>query len=413
MKNVLIIIFILIFIIISAEDIFVKKNDGIYRITIDENGDTLSIEKISVIDDTKEEEKEKSDEEIITDKVFDDDPQWLKSIVPYKWQVGVYSFSRGPFYGFTLAASFIPDISLKPELIGFSSMAMPLGMLLAPPMLLGDSVSPIAIPIIDMGYYLGPLDYFAFRFFIAPSISTNQYDPGFSVLAGITESWGGYFLLENIGDFRRAAGHFYNAGAFTGYLWGGLQGLYIASKINSSDSNTSIRIGIGTALAYSLGLRSLGFWVGNNKDLGYRSLDVWIPACNTFIGMLIMGDVIIQSEIDSEEVLLLLSFGGMASTAATAYIMKDTHFDDFNAMLTILGGILGGSLGAGVSGLLLPSTNEFYLSLPAIGIIAGEFAIYQLRKNTIGADIKIPTNIGFNFFPTEHNGMGVNLSFNF
>ncbi|MCK4524081.1 hypothetical protein KAU15_04060 [candidate division WOR-3 bacterium] len=411
MKKILIILFVLIFIIISAEDIFIKKDDGLYKITIDENGDTLSIEKISVIDDTKDEEK--LDEEIIIDKVFDDDPQWLKAIVPYEWQVGVYSFSRGLFYGFTLAASFIPDISLKPELTIFSSMAMPLGMLLAPPLLLGDSVSPISIPIIDMGYYLGPLDYFAMRFFIAPSISTNQYDPGFSVLTGIAESWGGYFLLQNIGDFRRAAGHFYNAGAFTGYLWGGLQGLYIASKINSSDSNTSIRIGIGTALAYSLGLRSLGFWAGNNKDLNYRALDVWIPACNTFIGMLIMGDVIIQTEMDSEEILLLLSLGGMASTAATAYIMKDTHFDDFNAMLTILGGILGGSLGSGISALLYPATNEVYLSLTAIGIVAGELAIYQLRKNTIGADIKTPTNIGFNFFPTEHNGMGVNLSFNF
>ncbi len=407
MKNILIIFFILVFIFISAEDIFVKKDDGLYKIVIDENGDTLSIEKITIIDDTKDEGKEKADEKIITDKIFEDDPQWLKTIVPYKWQIGLYGFSRGPLYGFTLAASFIPDIDLKPELMVFSSMAMPLAMFLAPPLLLGDSISPISIPIIDMGYYLGPLDYFAMRFFIAPSISANQYEPGFSVLMGFAESWGGYFLLQSIGDFRRAAGHFYNAGAFTGYLWGGLQGAYFASKIDSSNQNTSTRVGIGTALAYSLGLRALGFWVGNNKDLNYRAMDVWIPVFNTSIGMLFVGEMI--NSTSGVEVLLYMSLGGMASTAATAYIMKDIHFDDFNAMLTMLGGILGGSVGIGVSAL----TGDMYPSLIALGIIAGELAVYQLRKNSVGSDIKIPSNIGLGLYPTEHNGMGINLSFNF
>lgn len=434
MKKLLTLLIVLSFMLINAEEKFIKLNDGIYKLVLDEKGDTLSMEKINVLDEL---EAPNLINEIETDTLIVDeeiaeyeyDPQWLKSIIPYRWQVGLYGLSRGPAYGAALSYSFIPDdlggippddsfavmSSTKEKIVVFSAMTMPLVMFLAPPLLLNDDISPISIPIIDMGYILGPMDYFAIRLLAAAGNDMKQYEPGLAAVMGYTEAWGGYFLLQHLGEFNRAAGHFYNAGAFLGYIWGGLQGMYIADKAFGSDlstvtANKKIRLGSSIALAYSIGLRSLGFYMGNNDNYRWRSFDAWVIAANTLPGMMMGMEIINQTNMDIEGT-LLLSGMGMASSALTGYLIRNTHFDDANAILMLVGGGLGALVGNGVNVFL----GDYYPSVQAMGMVAGELAVYYLRRHSIGDQLTshIPQNMYLGFYPVENNGLGANLSINF
>ena len=431
MKKILIIIIIVFSILLTAEESFIKRGGDIFRLVIDENGDTLIFEKINVMD--KIDDAGPLVEEPTINKTIpvEYDPQWLKSIIPYRWQVGLYGIYRGPFYGFCLAQGFLPDklggiapedsfatiSELKSRLVYFSAATMPLIMFLAPPLLLNDSISPISIPIIDMGYFLGPMDYVAIRLLAAGDSQMENYELGLAALSGYAESWGGYFLLQHLGDFNRAAGHFYNAGAFLGYLWGGLQGIYIADKIYPQENDSTytnysnnMRIASGIALTYSLGFRALGFYMGNNDNYKWRSFDSWLMAVNTIPGMLLAGEILEQWDMDVES-MLLISGMSMLTTGLTGYLLRDTHFDDANAILTIVGGGLGAAVGGGINIFF----DKYHPALSAIGMITGELAVYYLRKNSIGDNLQvsIPSNINFGFYPTIHNGMGANLNIDF
>lgn len=429
MKKIIVLLLILVFVCVFAEEKFIKRSDGIYRIIINENGDTLSFERIDVYEDYKDKEdiadEQAEIEHIAAEPVADEyDPQWLKSIVPYRWQVGAYGTVRGIFYGFGLGTSYLPDsingneFTMKNNLTLFSAFAMPTIMFLAPPLLLNENISPISIPIIDMGYWLGPMDYAAIRLTTTQSPELSKYDFGNAVLCGITESWGGYFLLQHLGDFNRAAGHFYAAGAFLGYTWGSMLGMYTANKMYAANTDSitieqslrQMNVGAGIALAYSLGLRSLGFYMGNNETLKWRSFDAWIIAANTLPGMMIAYDIIELTDMDIEG-FLLVSGLGMLSSAATGYLIRDTHFDDANALLMLLGGGLGAMLGTGVNILF----EDDRPTINAAGMVAGELAVYFLRKNSIGKEMfaQIPENINLGFYPTEKNGFGAALGFNF
>lgn len=409
-KIIIIALFLGLFFMLSGSELYINKDGVFYKVQIDdETGDTLSMEKIEV----KGIEPEK--ENIIVapgeTAVFDDDPQFLRKYIPYKWQIGIFGLTQGSRYGVAIAQG----LYMPGTVIAGSGFIMPVIMFLAPPMFMPDTIVPIAIPIVDWGYRLGFADYFAARAMISKNnFLTVQAEWLAPVTLGLLESWGGYFLVKDKG-FRRAAGHFYAAGAVLGYAWGGLLGIYTGVKLdNTVDQESAVRIGLGTALFSSIALRAAGFMIGNNKDLSYRSYDSWIIAVNTIPGILIGLEYYVWTENMPEEVTLTTALCGIATSVGTGYLLRNTHFDDGNAVMLMIGGALGASFGAGVNIAMMNVINKFSPTIVAAGMIAGEFAVYALRRSTIGFDIEIPENVGMSIMPDfEKNGINVGLNIGF
>ena len=393
----------------ETREVFIRKDGTIYRVILNEMNDTLSVEELDIIDyEVKSPTKKLAPREI-------DDPQWLRNVVPYKWQIGAYGLTQGTYYGLTLSTGLTqwmnPSNNWRQNIIGFSTLSMPFIMFITPPLLLDDDIKPIAIPVIDQGYRAGPADYLIARVALSPGINMTDTDLLFSALTGYAYSWGGYYLVNRFaGNMRRAAGHFYYAGAALGYAWGALMGAYIGLLNQdqwTEDKITQVSAGMG--MAYSYPLRLLGGYIGSRKDLGWRSFDSWVMAFNTSPGMLIAAEI--YQNYDNETTMpLALSLAGMSSTIASGYLLRNTHFDDANAVLMILGGILGGMVGSGIN---IFFENEFHPALTAVGMIGGEAAVYMLRKNTIGADVKMPVNMGMNIYPTPDKGIGMNFNMSF
>lgn len=412
MKKYIAFTLILMFILLSAEEIYINKEGVFYKVVLDdETGDTLSVEEIQIINMTPEPEEKIEEEPVVMtgEHVYVDDPQFLEKYIPYKWQIGTFGLLQGWAYGAAIAQG----LYMPGPVIAGSGFIMPIIMFLTPPLIMSDSIDPISIPIVDWGYRLGFADYFAARYAVSENnFMSEQAEWLAPVALGLIESWGGHYLLKGKG-YRRAAGHFYAAGSMLGYTWGGMLGAYAALKTNVSES-TTMRTAVTSGFVTSLALRTAGFMFGNNKNMGYRSFDAWIIAVNTIPGMLVGMEYYIHKDAMIDEFALTTALCGIASSAATGYILRDTHFDDGNAVMLLVGGAMGAAFGIGLNISMQNVINNFYPSLVAAGMVAGEFAVYALRKNTIGFDMNVPENIGMSIMPDfEKNGVNVGLNIRF
>lgn len=465
MKKIFFIISIsLLFASLFAEEIFIQEQGRIFKVVISENGDTLSKEEISIVPmDTIAKEtiaeplKEIEQTEIAPQPELYN-PQLLR-IVPFKWQAGWYGAWQGFPYGVEIAMGFgIMEKKYAPLIY----LSTPTLMFFLPPILIKDDVPDYSLAFIDWGYRLGPLDYFVLKSGATKSEFGKTYSVGnldvmpdalAAMAFGYTESWGGYALSRKLGPFRRAASDMYAAGSYMGYIWGGLLGGYLTTKLvednpnepqytdtmnydtllfnqylaevdsvqNIIDSLNQKREAIGypPALFSSIGLRVAGFYFGNQEKYGLKSFDGYFYTFNSITGFLLANEL--DNYIDVEDEMLLIHTAmSMLTTGATAYLMKDIHLDDGNAILMMIGGIVGGSLGQGIQLVIESYTNEnfasepkFHTSIGAICMIAGEFGVYMLRKDAIQNGSDFGSNLGFNLYPTKNNGLGVNLSYSF
>lgn len=415
MKKYIAFIFILMFVLLSAEEIYINKEGNYYKVVLDdETGDTLSIQEIQIFSiPSMNKFGQKTEDETAIEEIqgYVDDPQFLEKYIPYKWQIGTFGLLQGWMYGAAIAQG----LYMPGPVIAGSGFIMPIIMFLTPPLIMSDSIDPISIPIVDWGYRLGFADYFAARYAISDSnFMIEQAEWLAPVALGLMESWGGHYLLKGKG-FRRAAGHFYAAGSMLGYTWGGMLGAYAGLKIDDDNQEFVTRTAVTSGLLTSLALRTAGFMFGNNRDMGYRSFDAWIIAVNTIPGMLVGLEYYVHKNTDPPyEMALTTALCGIASSAATGYLLRDTHFDDGNAVMLLVGGAMGAAFGAGLNISMQNVIDDFYPTLVAAGMVAGEFAVYALRQNTIGFDMNVPENIGMSIMPDfEKNGVNVGLNIRF
>lgn len=436
-KIFLILVLVLLFflLIISQENSTVEKFiniDGkLLKIVLSENGDTISKEEI-VIEQISEKEE--------TPSVREYNPQLLR-IVPFKWQAGWYGAWQGFTYGF-----------FNTEALGFSAskiapliyLSTPSLMFFLPPLLIKDEVPIRSLAFIDWGYRLGPVDFTTLRTAFGTSYLGNIKFGRFNLdylglsLTGYAESWLGYYLSRKNPTLKRAASDFYASGAVLGYVAGGFLGIYLAEKlvpdnpdqstINWDDSlevsqyndtvfkldNRRELYGFSTAFIYSGLFRGLGFYLGNRDDLKYKSFDGYFYTFNMLPGILLTIDV--YNYIDrKDEFSLVSSFAGLLSTGATAYFMRNIRLDDGNAILMMIGGIVGGALGQGVERTIASysKSSYFHSSIGALSMVVGEYLVYLLRKEDIKSGIDFGSNLGFYIYPTKNNGFEGNLTFTF
>ena len=417
-KSFFIIIYFSLFIVLFANEIFIQEEGRIYKVTLSENGDTLSKEEIQIIPlDTiaiqqiKEKQTEIKPEitAVIDTPLYN--PQLLR-IIPLKWQIGLSGAWQGLGYGPAITYGLeIWDEKYSPVI----SASVPILMFFLPPILIKDEVPEAAYPIVDWGYRLGPVDYISLRTSLT-NRELNEQDVLYAALTGYTESWGGYTLIRKTGTYRRAAADFYGAGSYLGYLWGGLIGFYFC--IEYPDVKNIDNIAIGMAFTFSVGMRSLGFYLGNREDLKLKSFDSYIYAFNTIPGLLLATDIYSTffSGEDWKTFPLTSAVLSMGTTALSAYILKDIHLDDGNAILMIIGGLFTGFLGQSIEQVIASYTGGYekiHTSIGALCMIAGEVGVYYLRKDAIKSGSDFGSNLGFNLYPTNNNGMGVNLSYSF
>jgi len=446
-KSFFIIIYFSLFIVLFANEIFIQEEGRIYKVTLSENGDTLSKEEIQIIPlDTiampkpVEEVQEETKEVEVETKSELYNPQLLR-IVPFKWQAGWYGAWQGFPYGLGIVYGFgIVDKRYAPLIY----LSVPSLMFFLPPMLIKDDVPDYSLAFIDWGYRLGPMDYTVLRaafskgdIFLEDTIYLNiNKDALLSIATGYSQSWGGYTLARKLGPFRRATSDMYAAGAYMGYIWGGLTGYYISLKVvadnpeyawnadNADSIENEIRLLdqerelyiFSTAFLFSLGFRATGFYFGNQEKYNLKSFDGYFYTFNSIPGFLLTNEI--DNYIDIENEIYLVYTGlSMLTTGVTAYIMKDIHLDDGNAILMFIGGIVGGSLGQGIerviAGYGLYEEGKMHTSIGALCMIAGEVGVYYLRKDAIKSGSDFGSNLGFNLYPTNNNGMGVNLSYSF
>ncbi|MGE3062807.1 MAG: hypothetical protein AB7T10_04155 [bacterium] len=476
-KIFFILISLVIFTALCSNEIFVQEGGKFYKVELSENGDTLSKEEINIVplDTQKAEEQIYQLKDVpIEDnsKILDEpvesvkplktaeqnlyNPQLLR-IVPFKWQAGWYGAWQGFFYGTEFALGLgIMEKKYSPLVV----LSTPALMFFLPPILIKDDVPDYSLAFIDWGYRIGPFDYLSIRSAASKSEFGKTYSVGSldvmpdaltAMAFGYAESWGGYTLARKLGPFRRAASDMYAAGAYMGYVWGGLTGLYLSEKIVTdeypeydntwyTDSakwvedstemaayNSEIsRInqekelyGFSTALLFSLGFRSAGFYFGNKEEHKLKSFDGYFYTFNSITGFLLANEIDNYTNFE-DEMLLMHTAMSMITTGATAYLMKDIHLDDGNAILMMIGGVVGGTLGQGIELVIESYTNENFVSAPkfhtsvgAICMVAGEFGVYMLRKDAIQSGSDFGNNLGFNIYPTKNNGLGANLSYSF
>lgn len=409
---------------------FTNIDGKLYKIVLSENGDTISKEEI-VVEQVKKEE---------APAVKEYNPQLLR-IVPFKWQAGWYGAWQGFTYGF-----------FNTEALGFSTskiapliyLSTPSLMFFLPPLLIKDEVPIRSLAFIDWGYRLGPADFVVLRTAFGSSNFGNIEFGRFNLdflgisLTGYTESWLGYYLSRKNLNLKRAASDFYASGAVLGYATGGLLGIYLGEKLvpeNPDQSNInwddSLEVaqyedsvfkldnkrelwGYTTAFIYSLAFRSFGYYLGNRDDLKYKSFDGYFYTFNMVPGILLTVDV--YNYIDrKDEFPLAASFAGIISTGITAYFMRNIRLDDGNAILMMIGGIVGGALGQGIERTIASYTNssDFHSSIGALSMVIGEYLVYLLRKDAIKSGVDFGSNLGFYLYPTKNNGFGGNLSLSF
>ncbi|MEO0288919.1 MAG: hypothetical protein ABIN00_04720 [candidate division WOR-3 bacterium] len=418
----------------SSYEKYINIDGKLYKVIISENGDTLSKTEIEVEKNVKDAENPKSE------TVKEYNPQLLR-IVPYKWQAGWYGAWQGFSYGFFITEGLGLSTSRIAPLVYLSTPSL---MFFLPPLLIKDDVPIRSLAFIDWGYRLGPFDFIVLRNSFGKSPFGNlEFGPfnldflGLS-LTGYTQSWLGYYLSRKNENLRRAASDFYASGAVLGYVSGGLIGLYLAEKLvpenpdqSNIDWNDSTQIaqyndsifkldnkrelyGFTTAFLSSTLLRSLGFYLGNREDLKFKSFDGYFYTFNMLPGILLTIEV--YNYIDrKDEFPLVAGISGLLSTVVTSYFMRNIRLDDGNAILMMIGGIVGGALGQGIERTIAAYTDDdnIHSSIGAFSMILGEYLVYLLRRNAIQSGIDFGSNIGFYIYPSTNKGIGGNLTFNF
>ncbi|MEO0237744.1 MAG: hypothetical protein ABIN35_05875 [candidate division WOR-3 bacterium] len=422
----------------SQENITYEKYiniDGkLYKVVLSENGDTLSKIEIEVEQRIKEEEKP------ITEIIREYNPQLLR-IVPYKWQAGWYGAWQGFSYGYFITEGLGLSTSRIAPLVYLSTPSL---MFFLPPLIIKDDVPIRSLAFIDWGYRLGPFDFIVTRLAFGKSefgvIDFGPFNLDFLGLSltGYTESWLGYYLSRKNTNLRRAASDFYSSGAVLGYATGGLIGIYLAEKIvpqdpvlDSTDWADSLKVaqyedsvfklnnkreffGFTTAFLSSAIFRSFGFYLGNREDLKFKSFDGYFYTFNMLPGILLTIEA--YNYIDrKDEFPLVAGISGLVSSGVTAYFMRNIRLDDGNAILMMIGGIVGGALGQGIERTVAAYTDDdnIHSSIGALSMILGEYLVYLLRKNAIQSGIDFGYNLGFYIYPSIKKGIGGNLTFNF
>ncbi|MDD3803308.1 MAG: hypothetical protein PHW02_02845 [bacterium] len=474
-KMVFLILSLCLFAAIAANEIFIQEGGRFYKVELSDNGDTLSKVEIQIVPadtaldeyplheikndvETKSEiqDEEKGFNQPVTSpemKVLYN-PQLLR-IVPFKWQAGWYGAWQGFSYGMMITQGLGISEKRYAPLVYLSTPTL---MFFLPPILIKDDVPDYALAFTDWGYRLGPIDYLALRTSISPDGLMEEDSFGIggtyhkynadalaATVMGYAETWGGYTLARKLGPFRRAASDIYAAGSYMGYIWGGLTGLYLAEKIVTEEypvydtlwymdptkwtedsiaeaayldeiealDKKRFRYTASTAFLASVGLRAAGFYFGNQEKYNLKSFDGYFYTFNSIPGFLLAFEI--ENFTDLEEENLLVYTGlSILTTGATAYLMRDIHLDDGNAILMMIGGIVGGALGQGVERVIAgPTSEKLHSSVGALCMVAGELGVYYLRKDAIESGSDFGTNIGFNVYPTVNNGLGANLSYRF
>ncbi len=418
---------------------YIQIEGMFYKIILDENGDTISKEPLE-IEKSNIETPVQPLETILQEREYN--PQLLK-IIPYKWQAGWYGAWQGWAYGsFLVEGLGLTDSKVAPLIV----LSTPTLMFFLPPLLIKDDVPIRSLAFIDWGYRLGPTDFYL----IKNALSNDQFatkkigrfDPdNLGLIAtGYTESWLGYYLSRKNNNLRRAASDFYGAGAFHGYITGALIGIYLTDKLvdpdpeplDSLDLTDSIKVkeyedslqvlnnkrellGQSITLLTSLGFRTLGFYLGNSESFKFKSFDGYFYTFNMTSGILIATEI--YNYIDrKDEFPLVASVFGMASSFFTYYLMRDIHLDDGNAILMIIGGVVGGALGQAIERTVAAYSNnetKIHTSIGAACMILGEYLVFKLRKESILSGNDIIKNTGFLIYPTKDNGFKTEISIRF
>ena len=424
-KLFFIFVYFFLFVSLFSNDIFIIEGGKIYKVELNENGDTLSKEEIEIIplDSTKQKfPLQQLKEDIKEEPTKIDTPLYnlqILRIIPLKWQIGWTGACQGLGYGLAITSGLgIAGEKYSPII----NSSVPILMFFLPPILIKDEIPEAAYPIVDWGYRIGPVDYFVLRHII--SLDLGNYSERnflYAALAGYTESWGGYILVRKTGTYRRAASDFYGAGSFLGYLWGGLIGSYIVWEFFDTTGTNNDRIdkaALGTTFAFSAGMRSLGFYLGNREDLKMKSFDSYIYAFNTIPGLLLATDVYFNYlNVAKYEKIYPLSAAilSMGTTALSAFVLKNIHLDDENAVLMMIGGLVVGALGQSIERVIASYTGDenIHPSIAAFCMIAGELGVYYLRKDAIKNNLHLGSNLRFNIYPTNNNGLGTMFSYSF
>ncbi len=390
MKKVLIfLIFIILFNIIIAQNdsvyTIIKENNNYYKLFFSDSGEFLLKEKIDIINK---------------------DEQLFKNIIPYNWQLGLFGLWQGIYYGISIANAFnISDTRYK----SLITASVPIGLFFIPPILIKDNIRPITIPVVDWGYRLGVGDYFLLRTIYSEK-QFNNNDSLFSVICGLSEAWGGYYIVKNK-DIPRRAGHFYATGALLGGAWGLGTGFVLNNLFFSGDSVNSKIIASSTLLSSQL-IRFGAFKYFSNKSMYWKSFDSYIIGINSIILPAIMTDIYIYTNMDSTLSIGLITLSSMANTYLNYYIMNryDIHFNDGNALLLFAGGILG--YGLGYASVIITESDNFIFSQFTLGMLAGEAIVYYLKKDEIIYN-GITKNMSFNIFPDMNKGVKASLKIDF
>lgn len=413
---------------------YVNIEGKLYKIIISENGDTLSKTEIFI------EEKDKGIEKPLNENKKEYNPQLLR-IVPYKWQAGWYGAWQGFSYGFFNTEALGISTSRIAPLVYLSTPSL---MFFLPPLLIKDDVPIRSLAFIDWGYRLGPIDFIASRIAFGKSeFGVIDFGPfnldylGLS-LTGYAESWLGYYFSRKNINLNRAASDFYASGAVLGYTTGALIGIYLGEKmvpedpvLDSIDWQDSLKVaqyedsvfklnnkrelyGFTTAFLSSVILRSFGYYIGNREDLKFKSFDGYFYTFNMLPGILLTVEA--YNYIDKkDEFPLVAGISGLVSTGVTSYFMRNIRLDDGNAILMLIGGIVGGALGQGIERTISAFTNDdnIHSSIGAVSMLIGESLVYLLRKDAIKSGIDFGTKLGIYFYPSINKGVSGNLTFNF
>lgn len=443
MKKVFFILLLsLISIMAFAEEKYVQEDGKLFKVVLSDTGDTLSKEEIIVENapDVKPIEIEPmTPAETAAPSEYDE--QLFKRFIPYKWQIGWYGAWQGIYYGMAISTG----LELEGGSAILTMFSVPSIMFFAPPLIIReDIVNPRSVTFVDWGYRLGPVDYFTGWYLKQAMTNDSIFEGGrpmlYSALWGYLEAWGGYVVSQKYLDSPRASGDFYATGAVLGYVWGGLLGTYLTSFvspeydtlmypafdtlgnilpdsffIDSMDSDNYARektkIVAATALSSSIVMRLAGYMYGANSSMEMKSGDAYVHAFNTLPGLLMTFEL--DNYITNKDYVPLIAFGGgIASTALSMYLFKDVRFDDGNAILMQVAGMVGGLLFQGIERAIFFDNEEMHSSFSAIGIIGTEALFYYLRKDEIGKNT-ISANVGMNVFPTENNGLGVGINYRF
>ncbi len=429
MKTIIIIL-LLFSIFIFSEETYIQKDNAIYKIELNDNGDTLKIEKVKVlkqniifkkknINDSKNNKEDKKillKEEIKNESIILNDKPLYSKYIKVNWETALLTFPIGFMYGNMIAISLADHTDIA-KTAAFFNATMPILMFYLPVKIINENEVYSVTPFIKDGYYRGVYDYFM----IASIVDNMNGDKIFtnnnimvSVISGFFEAWGGYYIAKK-NQLKRRTGLFYSRGGLLGDAWGLGLGAYLNSIYDFETYNKEWAFP-AIVLSSSFLVRGISSFYANSDKYHWYSKDADIILLNTVIATSIPLEIILRTETDNKHAIFYSLEGtSILSTIAIATLMEkyDIHFNDGNSLLMITGAILGTFLGSSVY-LFFDSNTVLPLSL---GALAGEMGVFYMLKDKVHTT-KISQNMNFNIYPDYNSdskklGIKCNFSYNF